>query len=366
MDERAGQEAAAEELRIEIKGSLALVTLDRPRALNALSTAMRARLSESLWAFARDPQVYAVAIESASAKVFSAGSDVREVIEWGRHDRARARRAFRDEYALNWQWECFSKPTIPLIDGLVMGGGVGITMFGTHRVAGAGYRFAMPETQIGLFPDVGIAHVFARLKGEVGMYLGLTGRSIGRADAYALGLVTHCIDAGHFARIKAEVGEAWPVDPILDRLHEDPGPGELGPYLEVIEACFAAASVEETIARLRAVRGPSKAWAEAVAADLGARSPLSLKITHRQIRDAKALDLRHTLQNDYRLACRCLAGHDFYEGVRAQLIDKDGRPAWRPDRLEDVTEPMLEAYFAPLGADELTLPTRQEMQEARS
>lgn len=170
------------------QGSVAVVTLDRPRALNALTSAMRAALAAWFPAFARDPQVYAVVLRSTSPKAFSAGSDVREVIALGRSDQEAARRAFREEYALNWQIECFSKPTVALIDGMVMGGGVGISLYGTHRVAGEGYRFAMPETMIGLFPDVGVCHAFARMPGHMGTYLGLTGRTIGRADAYALGL----------------------------------------------------------------------------------------------------------------------------------------------------------------------------------
>jgi enoyl-CoA hydratase len=345
---------------------MALVTLDRPKALNALTAAMRARLAEGLWAYARDPQVYAVVMQSTSERAFSAGSDVREVVGWGRDDRARARRTFADEYALNWQCECFSKPTVPLIDGMVMGGAVGITIFGTHRVAGEGYRFAMPETLIGFFPDVGLSHVFARLAGHVGMYLGLTGRTIGRADAHALGLATHCVSSRHFEAIKAEIAEAWPVDPALDGRHEDPGPGELLPYGAVIDRCFSAPTVEEILARLTALEGVDQAWGREVAADLRRRSPLSLKITHRHIREAKARDLRQTLHVDYRLAWRCLEAHDFYEGVRAALIDKDGHPLWRPDRLEDVTEAMVDDYFAALGSEELTLPTREEMQGLRA
>jgi enoyl-CoA hydratase len=327
---------------------------------------MRARLAKALWNFARDPQVYAVVMQSTSPKAFSAGSDVREVTSWAREDLARARRAFADEYALNWQCECFSKPTIPLMNGMVMGGGVGITMFGTHRVAGEGYRFAMPETQIGLFPDIGICHVFSRLERHMGLYLGLTGRTIGRADAYALGLATHCIAARHFDAIKADIAEAWPVDPALDDRHEDPGPPELAPYASIIDECFSAPSVEEIVARLEAVGGSTQAWAQAVAADLRRRSPLSLKITHRHIRESGARDLRQTLQVDYRLACRLLEGHDFFEGVRAVLIDKDGAPRWQPARLEDVTQDMVDACFAPLEADELALPTRQDMQELRA
>lgn len=360
-------ETADETLKIEIRGSLALVTLVRPRALNALTQAMRVKLSEHLWAFARDPQVYAVAIQSESPRAFSAGSDVREVIALARAEMAAGLKTFADEYALDWQCECFSKPTVPLINGMVMGGGVGITQYGTHRVAGEGYSFAMPETQIGLFPDVGVCHVLARLPDHVGMYLGLTGRGIGRAEAYALGLVTHCIDSGAFEAIKADLADTWPVDPALDDRHQDPGEGELAPYREVIGRCFSAISVEEIVARLEAVEGEAAAWAQGVVADLKRRSPLSLKITHRHIRESAARDLRQTLHVDYRLAAHLLqAEGDFYEGVRAALIDKDGAPAWSPARLEDVTEAMLESYFAPLGAAELTLPTREEMQAARA
>jgi enoyl-CoA hydratase len=269
------------------------------------------------------------------------------------------------EYALNWLHECFSKPTISLIDGPVMGSGVGISLFGTHRVAGEKYRFAMPETAIGLFPDVGAAWPLSRMPDSIGMYLGLTGRSIGQADAYALGLLTHCIPASRFEEIKAAFADTWPVDTVLDNLQVDPGPGELVPYAAHIAYCFSAPTVEEIVARLGLVGGKARDWAEGVIADLRARSPISLKVTQRHIRDARALDLRQTLSVDYRLACRFLDGHDFYEGVRAALIDKDGTPQWQPARLEEVTNAVVEDYFVTLGPDELALPTRAEMQAAR-
>jgi len=363
--ENAAATEAAEELTIEACGSLAIITLNRPGALNALNTAMRRKLAAAFPGFAREAQIYAVAVQSASEKVFSAGGDVRELVRWGREDKDAARRALAEEYALNWLHECFSKPTISFIDGPVMGSGVGITLYGTHRVAGAGYRFAMPETAIGLFPDVGTAHALARLPDETGMYLGLTGRSIGPADAYALGLVTHTIPAERFEEIKAALIDTWPVDPLLDERHGDPGPRELAPYASEIARCFSAATVEEIVARLSQVEGPSRDWAQGVMDDLEARSPLALKVTHRHIREASARNLRQTLQVDYRLACRFLDGHDFYEGVRAALIDKDGKPRWQPARLQDVTAVMVEDYFAPMAAQELVLPTRQEMQAAR-
>ncbi len=356
---------AAEELMVEQRGSLAIITLNRPRALNALNAAMRRVLAAAYPRFARDPQTYAVVIQSASEKAFSAGGDVRELVRWGRDNRDEARRAFAEEYALDWLHECFSKPTISLIDGPVMGSGVGITLYGTHRVAGERYKFAMPECAIGLFPDVGVAYTLSRLPDAIGMYLGLTGRAIGAADAYALGLVTHCIPAQRYEEIKAALADTWPVDPLLDERHIDPGPRELARYTGLIARCFSAATVEEIMAQLGTIDGAERPWAEGVIADLKARSPLSLKVTHRHIRDAGAFDLRQTLQVDHRLACRFLEGNDFYEGVRAALIDKDGKPRWQPDRLEDVTPAMVEDYFASMGSGELMLPTRQEMQAAR-
>jgi len=354
-----------DELMVEQRGSSALITLNRPRALNALTTDMRAKLAASYPRFARDPQTYCVVVQSAGDKAFCAGGDVREIVRWGRGERETARRAFKDEYALNWLHECFSKPTISLIDGAVMGSGVGITLYGTHRVAGERYRFAMPETAIGLFPDVGVAWALARLPDSIGMYLGLTGRAIGAPDAYALGLLTHCIPAARFEEVKSLLADTWPVDTVLDERHVAPGPGDLPPHAPTIARCFSAPSVEEIISRLDATEGAERQWAQAVIADLKLRAPTSLKVTHRHIRDARALDLRQTLAIDYRLACRFLDGHDFYEGVRAALIDKDGNPKWQPSTLDAVTPAMVEGYFQTMGADELALPTRQQMQAAR-
>src|SRR6185312_15309110 len=163
--------------------------------------------------------------------------------ECGRRDAGEARRLLAAEYSLNWLLECFTKPTVSLIDGVVMGSGVGISLYGTHRVATERYRFAMPETAIGLFPDVGACWAFARMPDAIGMYLALTGRAIGRADAYRLGLVTHCISAASFGEIRAALEDADPVDPVLDTRHTDPGPGELDAMRTAIAWCFSAGSV---------------------------------------------------------------------------------------------------------------------------
>ncbi len=347
-------------------GSLARITLDRPKALNALTVAMRSELARAFPAFSRDPNVYAVAVQSTSPKAFSAGSDVREVTALGRTDHVAARATFSDEYALNWQIECFSKPTVSLIDGMVMGGGVGISLYGTHRVAGAGYRFAMPETLIGLFPDVGVCHALARMRDHIGVYLGLTGRTIGRADAFALGLATHCIPSAEFEAIISGLSDAQPVDPLLDERHADPGPGELDELRGVIARCFSAPSVLEILERLDAEEGAHRTWARETAADLRRRAPLSLAVTLNHMRWAKDQDLRGVLHGDYRLACHFLEDHDFYEGVRAVVIEKDNAPLWRPSRIEDVTASMTERYLSAPSGLAWHLPTRAEMQAARA
>lgn len=343
----------------------AVITLDRPKALNALTADMRRRIAAAMPGFARDPQTYAVVLRSTSPKAFSSGSDVREIIALAQIDKAQARAAFAEEYALNWLLECFSKPTVSLIDGMVMGGGVGISGYNTHRVAGEGYRWGMPETSIGLFPDVGVAHALSRL-GAVGQYLALTGRSIGRADAFRLGLASHCIASQHFDAIQEELALANTVDPLLDGLHEHPGRGDLDGFGDIIKSAFCAVAVEDIVSRLEAVQGERRVWAQEVVADLRARSPLSCKVTHRYLIEARGLDIRHTLIADYRLVCRFLQGTDFFEGVRAALIDKDRSPRWQPARIEDVSAGDVEPYFIDLAAgDALVLPTREEMQKAR-
>lgn len=355
-----------DDIRIEKQGALNVVTLDRLGALNALTIEMRAALSDLLPNVARDPMSYAIAIRSGSDRAFSVGGDVRQFIELAKTDMASARKGFLEEYYLNWQHECFSKPTISLIDGLVMGSGVGITSYGTHRVAGEGYRFAMPETAIGLFPDVGVSYLLARMPGHIGLYLGLTGRRISRATAFDLGLVTHCIAASEFDSIVAEVADVQPVDQVLDSRHHHPGPSELAPLADIIRHCFSADSVTAILSRLDAVSGEHDDWARDVVKDLTARSPLALAVTFRHIRAAHDMDLRETLLVDYTLVSRFLQSHDFPEGVRAAIIDKDQKPNWKPQTLADITKDMVNEMFQPVPGNDFSLPTREQMQAARS
>ena len=346
-------------------GAAGIVTLSRPEKRNALTIAARGNLLASLPVFAREPLVYAVVLRSAVDGIFCAGGDVVEMASLADRDMEAAEKALADELSLVWHAECFTKPTVSLIDGAVIGGGNGITRFGTHRVAGERYRFAMPETGIGLFPNNGLAHAFARMPRDIGMYLALTGETVGRADAYHLGLVTHCIPADEFKAITAALVDADPVDALLDPLHVEPGPGPLLALGDVITRCFGAGTVMEIVARLAHETGAHAEWAAATRAQLLARSPTALVVTHRLVREASAKELRDVLELEHALICRMMELPDVHAGVRARLGKTGDAPRWRPARLDDVSCATIDAIFSGPEEHHLRLPTRKEMQEAK-
>ena len=358
-------EALPRRVEVTRHGAVAALTLNRPEALNAFDDGMRKVFSDEIPRIARNPDVYVVVLKSTSPKAFCAGGDVRAIIALARHDMAAAQKLFADEYSLDWTLDCFSKPTVSLINGICMGSGAGLTLYNTHRVAGEAYKFAMPEVAIGLFPDVGVAHVLAKLQWPFGLYLGLTGRAIGRADAHWLGLATHCLSANQFQHVIDQFAACEPIDQVLDGLHEPQAPGPLQQERAQIEDAFSADSIRDILQRLEKSAGAGNAWAQSTLADMRKASPISLAITDRHIRAARAFDLRETLIEDYRLAIRCLNGQDFFEGVRAALVDKDGKPRWQHAKLEDVTNDEVASYFAPLGERDLKLLTRTEMQTMR-
>lgn len=361
----------ASTMRVERNGCTLILTLNRPKALNALNEEMRAQIIPALTPTIRDPEIYAVILKSESPKAFCAGGDVRELIGWAATDTDRARKAFADEYRLDWALRCYCKPSVSLADGFVMGSGAGLTLYNTHRVGGEKYAFAMPETAIGFFPDVGVANILARLPDHIGIYLGLTGARIDRHDAYHLGLLTHLISAEHFPEIQTKLADAWPIDDILDDLHEAPQPGQIMRLRNAIGRCFSARNLEAIVAQLGEVAQEGdvdpaiKEWAERTLGDLSKRSPTALKVTLQHIRAAANQDLSETLMTDYRLAVRFLDHPDFTEGVRAALIDKDGAPKWSPAQLSDVFDTDVAGFFAPLGEQELHLASRTDMQDVR-
>lgn len=341
------------------EGRAAFVTLDRPRALNALTHDMVRDMNRRYLRWAASPRVYGVVLEAApGARAFCVGGDIRALAEGASSgSMASALAFFRDEYQHNWTLQSFIKPHVALIDGAVMGGGVGISIFGTHRVAGEGFRFAMPEVSIGFFPDIGGGWFLSRMPGETGTYLALTGRTIGREDAYYVGVASHCVGAGDFEAIRRGMIEADPIDPLLERLHRHPGESELARRRPVIDRAFSADTVEDILTRLDAETGEDAAWARETAAAIGRNAPLSLKVTLRQLRAARAApSLKVALETDFRLAARMTALPDLREGVRAALIDKDRAPKWSLASLAEVSEDRVAACFAPLGeGQELTL-----------
>jgi enoyl-CoA hydratase len=344
------------DIRFDRQGALAIVTLDRPQALNALTLEMAAELDRRLAAWANDPALGAVLIRSAGGRAFCAGGDIRALYEAGRRGEPYAADFYRCEYRLNHRIKTFGKPYIAVIDGIVMGGGVGLSVHGSHRVVTQRSQFAMPETGIGFFPDVGGSWFLPRCPGALGTYLGLTGARLGAADMFYCGLATHHVPSQGLRGLVALLDgthDHVEVEARLARRATDPGPAPLAERRREIDRCFGADSVEEILAGLDRERTP---WATETAAELRRKSPTSLKVTLRQLRiGAEAESFAAVMQMEYRLARRFMTGSDFYEGVRAAVIDKDQAPRWQPATLAEVSEAEVARYFAPLDEPELAL-----------
>jgi enoyl-CoA hydratase len=356
-----------EEILLGHDGGLATVVINRPKALNALTLDNYRRFYPALRAWAADPSVRAVIVRGAGDRAFCAGGDVRAVYESGRGisgDPDLTAVFFREEYELIRHIHRFPKPYVTIIDGITMGGGAGISVNGAYRIATGQTLFAMPETGIGLFPDVGATRFLNRCPGRVGRYLGLTGARLEAADALHCGFATHVMEREQIGALLAELRAApWSsgyapslAEACLARFAIDPGPAPLAALQPAIDRCFAGNSVEailDALAVEAADGGAHARWAEETRAGLLTRSPTSLKITLRQLTTGRNYDLEAALILEYRLTQHVMAAYDFYEGVRAMLIDKDQKPRWRPATLAEVTESMVEAYFSPIGDREL-------------
>ena len=356
-----------DEILVGQEGGLATLTINRPRALNALTLDNYRRIDPALRAWAADPSVHAVAVRGAGDRAFCAGGDVRAVYEAGLgigDDAELPAVFFREEYELIRFIHRFPKPYIAIIDGITMGGGAGISVNGGHRIATERTLFAMPETGIGLFPDVGATHFLNRCPGQIGRYLGLTGARLHAADTLYCGFATHIVPHERIAELVAALdGTIWvagrerrQVDGLLARFAPNPDPAPLAALQLAIDRCFSGGTVEEILDVLvaeAAAGGVHAGWAAETRAGLLTKSPTSLKITWRQLTIGRAYDLDAALALEYRLTQHVMAAHDFYEGVRATLIDKDQQPRWQPATLAEVTEDMVDAYFAPIGDREL-------------
>ena len=354
--------ASPQEILLGRRDGLALVTLNRPKALNTLTLGMYRAFDPQLVAWGRDPSVRAVLVRGAGGRAFCAGGDVRAIYD------ARTSPAavgdlksdfFREEYRLIQRVHRFPRPYVAVIDGITMGGGAGISVNGSHRVATERTLFAMPEVHIGLFPDVGATRYLNLCPGRIGLYLALTGNRIAAPDALYCGLATHYVPhdraedlASALVAIDWQSGrERAQVDAVLAGFHRDPGPAPLAGLRPAIDRCFSGASVEAILDQLAKEGGE---WGRETRATIERGSPFSVKLTFRQMKlGARGIDIEAALALEYRMTQHVMAGHDFFEGIRAVLVDKDQRPRWEHASLAEVTEAEVDRYFESLGEREL-------------
>jgi len=357
----------AEQVICKINNKLGCLTLNRPQALHALNYDMCKIMLDALVAWRTDDKVQAVWIDHvAGTRGFCAGGDVRALAESGQGDAKQAHAFFHLEYRLNHLIKTYPKPIIAIMDGVTMGGGVGISVHGTYRVATQNTLFAMPETSIGLMPDVGGGWFLPRLPGQIGMWLALTGSRLKAADCLAIGLVTHFAESAQLAELQAEIETALAqtqnlssqtLADILATPRGKPNKTEAiltPPTRALIDKHFAPARAEDIIASLEA---ESDEWAQKQLSILAKKSPQTIKVAMRQLQEGANLpDFAANMAMEYRAASRVVRQAEFFEGVRAVLIDKDNAPKWQYAHVGDVPDSEIEALFAPLPKAEQWTP----------
>ena len=333
------------------EGAVGRLTLNRPRALHALTTQMCRLMTDALLAWRDDPAVALVMIDHAGGRGFCAGGDIRMLAGSGEGDGAAAREFFRTEYRLNALLHAYPKPTLAVMDGVTMGGGVGISRPCRFRVATERTVFAMPETGIGLFPDVGGGWFLPRMPGAVGMWLALTGARLKAADCLLTAVATDHVESGRVEALKAAVlADPAAVETILTEHGSDAGRPPLAAVQDDVDRLFGGDSLAAVADALGADDGE---WGRAQGHVLAAKSPFSLAVTFRQLREGAAMpDFAAEMAAEFRLAARVVAAPDFREGVRALIVEKDGAARWRPPTMEEVTPALLNAVFAPLPPGE--------------
>lgn len=346
------QPLSSDELGFQTRGQLGIITLNRPNQLNACTEAMCIAMHAQLAAWEKTEAIKAVVIHGAGDKAFCAGGDIRAIYQ-SRNESHIAHRFFKHEYRLNQAIYHFSKPYIPLMNGITMGGGAGVSIHGKHRIATEKLKFAMPETGIGFFTDVGGSYFLSRCPSHVGMYLGLTGHTINAADAHQIGLVDYVVNSADLSvLLDALVNATWGNDPhqtvnqIAVSFATPDVASDLVSHRSLIERCFSQASVEEIMG---ALDQSDDEWAKNTAQHLRTRSPTSLKVVFEQLKRGAELDFDACMQMEYQMAKHFLEGSDFYEGIRAAVIDKDRSPRWHPATLEEVSEEMVAGYFLAVG-----------------
>lgn len=330
-----------------IEGKIGRIRLNRPKALHALTKDMCSAILAALVEWRDNPTVKAVLIDHAEGRGFCAGGDIRMLAESGAGDGSQARDFFHEEYRLNHYLFTYRKPSLAFMDGITMGGGVGIALPCRYRVATENTRFAMPETAIGLFPDVGGGWYLSRLPGRLGHFVALTGARLDGAECKFLGLATHYIPHAALEEVKARIADhPERIEGIVGQASVTTPPARIADNLVQINKGFASNRLEEVIAALQA---DGSQWSETELATLRCKSPQACKVSLRLLADgAKMKDFADEMRQEYAVATRVVQRHDFVEGVRSVLIDKDNQPRWDPAIPEGVTEHMIDTIFAPM------------------
>lgn len=341
------------EILFERRGAAGVITLNRPQALNAVTLGMVRALTRTLLDWQHDPAITRVIVTAAGGRAFSAGGDIRALYDLGVAGRHAEMLAFwREEYTLNAMIKRYRKPYVALIDGIVMGGGVGVSVHGSHRVAGDRFQFAMPEVGIGFFPDVGATWFLPRLPGELGAYCALTGERLGAADGVFATIATHRVSSARFADLADALCGAVAVDAILAAFAEPTTNAPLTARRPAIDRLFKGDHVEDIVAMLDDAEGPDADFARGQATTIRTKSPTSLKLALAQVRAGARLSFDACMQTEFRIVSRIIEGRDFYEGVRAVIVDKDNAPRWQPATLAAVPDAEVARHFAPLDAGE--------------
>ena len=345
------------DLEVDVRNHVAFLTLNRPAALNALNFAMIGELARTVREAVHTPEVHAVLLRGAGGKAFCAGGDVRALYDSHRTGGTQHREFFVEEYRLDHCLHHLSKPFIALIDGITMGGGMGLAQASKLRLAGERTRIAMPEVGIGLIPDVGGSYFLSRLPGALGIYLALTGSEIRAGDALWAGLADLYLEPAAMARLEPALLEMrWGALPLADlertlrSLATEPPAAPLAPLREAIDRHFSCATVPAILVSLEAETDPPLlAWAAEIRELLLRRSPTMLAVTLRALRLGAGLDLAECFRMEYTIVQHCFEQGDFLEGVRALIVDKDRRPRWRPARLEELDPAVIDWFFRDLA-----------------
>ena len=339
------------EIIVRVEGRVGRLTLNRPQALHALTTNMIALLTDALVAWRSDPDIELVLLDHSGERGFCAGGDIRMLAESGAGDGAAAREFFFTEYRLNDLLHGYPKPGVAIMDGITMGGGVGLSRPCRYRVATERTTFAMPETGIGLFPDVGGGWYLPRMPDHIGLWLALTGARIKAADCELIAVATDYVEMKDVADLKAAiVADPAAVETILTEFEADAGRPPLADHQDEIARLFAGDSVEAIVAALAAA---DTDWAREQLKVLATKSPQTLKVAFRQLKlGGQAKTFAENMAMEYRIGARVVRRHDFLEGVRAVIVEKDSAPRWSPPTLESVSDDLLDAIFAPLPSAE--------------